>query len=418
MLYDNALLARAYVEGYQATGRPAYERVARQTLEYLQREMATPGGAFSSGQDADTDGEEGRFYTWTPQEVAAVLGPEDAELFNRFYDVTPAGNFEGRSVLSAAVPPEEFAPRLGLSPEELEARLDEMRCKLLGARNRRTLPGRDDKVLTDWNGLAVSAFAYAGAVLDEPLYVTAAERAARFILTEMQGPRGLLHAHRSGRSHTAAMLDDYAFMIEGLLDLYEATFDVAWVREARSLADEMIDRFWDGGAGGFFQTAADRTDLVVRIKRIYDGSVPSSSAVAARGLLRLARLTDERKYLQMGETTLRVFSAAAKQAPTAVATYLLALDFYHGPVREIAIVGRTGADDTAQLLATVRRHLRSASVVAKIDPDASDAESLARAIPFLAGKTLQDGCAAAYVCQDYACRQPVTSTADLEKQLA
>jgi uncharacterized protein len=404
------------VEAYQVTGRPVYARVARQTLDYLLRDMALPGGGFASGQDADTEGEEGRFYTWTPTEVAAILTPEDAELFGRYYDVTPEGNFDGRSVLHVRVPPEEFAPRFGLTPEMLDARLGEMRCKLLGARDRRVRPGRDDKVLADWNGLAISALAYAGAVLGEPRYVAAAAGAAGFILETMRDKSGLLHAHRAGRSHTPAMLDDYAFLVEGLLDLYEATFDPRWVREVRVLADEMIGRFWDELAGGFYQTA-DQPDLMVRIKRIFDGAVPNGSAAAARGLLRLAHLAEDRSYRDKGEATLRVFAAAAEQAPTSVATYLLALDFYRGPVREIAIAGRSGAADTTALVEAVRRHLLSARVLAEIDPAASDAQLLIQAIPLLAGKTLQNGRAAAYVCEDYTCMEPVTSTDALEKQL-
>ena len=357
MLYDNALLARVYLDAFLVTKRPRYERIVRETLDYLLREMAAPAGGFYSGQDADTEGGEGRYYVWTRDEIAAVLGPADAEVFSRFYGVTAAGNFEGANILHVSAPSEEL-------PDALAAK----RRKLLAVRQKRAVPGKDDKILTDWNGLAVSALARAYEVLGERRYRDAAERAARFLLTAMRGPGGLLHAHRAGRSHTAAHLDDYAYLIEGLVDLYEATLDAAWLGEARRLADEMIERFWDADAGGFFQTQAGAADLVARVKRIHDGAVPAGCAVAARGLLMLAKLTDDRGdlsgvgarhaspeespqasgrgmprpygskgltdrgYFEKAEATLAVFAGVAGQAPTAVASYLLALDFYLGPV--------------------------------------------------------------------------------------
>ena len=320
MLYDNALLARVYLDAFLVTRKPRYERIVRETLDYLLREMAAPAGGFYSGQDADTEGGEGRYYVWTRDEIAAALGPADAEVFSRFYGVTAAGNFEGANILHVSAPSEEL-------PDALAA----MRRKLLAVRQKRAVPGKDDKILTDWNGLAVSALARAYEVLGERRYRDAAERTVRFLLTEMRGPGGLLHAHRAGRSHTAAHLDDYAYLIEALVDLYEATLDAAWLDEARRLADEMIERFWDADAGGFFQTQAGAADLVARVKRIYDGAVPAGGAVAARGLLRLAKLTDDRGYFEKAEATLAVFAGVAGQAPTAVASYLLALDFYLGP---------------------------------------------------------------------------------------
>jgi hypothetical protein len=417
MLYDNALLVAAYLEAYQITHRPFYAHVVRETLGYLLREMAAPGGGFCSGQDADTEGEEGRYYVWTPAEIRAALGAEDADLFSRFYDVTDEGNFEGRSILHVPVAAEEFAKRFGTPIEALEGRLARMRQTLLQVRSRRVPPGRDDKVLTDWNGLAVSAFARAGAVLGDRAYRAAAEETARFILMKMAGPEGLLHAHRAGRSHTAAHLDDYAFLAAGLLDLYEATFDPEWVRQARRLADEMVALFWDDSGGGFFQTQGHRADLVARIKRIHDGPVPAGCAAAAGVLLRLWKLTDSRGDFEKAETTLKIFAGTASRAPTAVAAYLSALDFYLGPVREIAVAGRAGAADTDRLLAAVRGRYIPARVIAWIDPDASDAAARAAAVPLLAGKTLIGGKAAVYVCENFACKRPVTSPEELDKLL-
>jgi hypothetical protein len=425
MLYDNALLAAAYLEAFQVTRKPLYERVVRETLGYLRRDLAEAGGGFHSSQDADSQGQEGRYYVWTPAEVLAALGRDDADLFCRFYDVSDEGNFEGRSILHVPVPAEAFAPRFSLTVEALEQRLADLRQRLLAARRQRVPPAKDDKVLTDWNGLAISAFARAYGVLGDAAYREAAERAARFLLATLRGPQGLLHAYRAGRSHAAAYLDDYAFLIEALLDLYEATFDAAWIVEARRLSDEMTARFQDDAGGGFFQTQADQPDLVARIKRIHDAAVPAGSAVAARGLLRLWKLTDSRSDFERAETTLKTFAAVAgparsggRPAPTGAAAYLSALEFYLGPVREIAVVGRPGAADTQALLDAARRRFLPARVLASSDPAAPDAAQTAKLIPLLSGKTLAGGRATAYVCENFACREPVTSAEALERLLA
>jgi uncharacterized protein len=418
MLYDNALLARTYVEAYQATGRPEYRRAARETLDYLLREMAAPGGGFCSSQDADTAAGEGAFYTWTPEEIAeAVPDDADAGLVMRFYGVTPAGRLDGRSILHATVPLEDFAASEGVGPDDLRRRLDGLRRRLLDVRSRRPQPARDDKVLADWNGMAVSAFAYAGAVLGEPSYVAAAEKTARFVLEKMHGPEGLVHTHRAGRSHTPAHLDDYACLLAGLLDLYEATFDAAWIGCARALADEMIARFWDTGGAGFFQTQAGRADLVARVKRIYDGAVPAAGAVAALALDRLAGLVESPDYRDRAERVLAVFSGAAARAPTAAASYLAALDFHAAPVRQIVIAGAAEDDGARALLEVVRRRLIPGLVVARVDPRAAGAAEDIAAVPALAGKTPVGGRAAAYVCDSAGCRPPITSAADLERLL-
>jgi uncharacterized protein len=421
MLYDNALLATTYVEAYQLTGRPLYARVARETLDYLLREMLDARGGFHSAQDADTDGEEGKFYVWTADEVKSVLGGgggDDAELFCRYYDVTPEGNFDGRNVLHAAVPPEEFAPRFKLTPEAWEARLAGMRKAMLAARSRRTAPGKDDKVLTDWTALAISALAAGWQVLGDPAYRDAAERAARFILGGMTGQGGLLHAHRAGRSHTPAFLDDYAFLAAALVDLYEATFDPAWIEEALRITDQMRDRFWDGEAGGFFESQAGQADLIVRLKRGYDAAVPCAGGVAARTLLRLAHLADRRDYAGAAEATLRAFRRQMEQAPAAAASLLLALDLHVGPVQEIAIVGPCDGPDTRRLLAAVRRRFLPRRVLASADPQSPDASRCVAAVPLLKDRPAVGGHAAAYVCENYACRRPVASVEELEELLS
>ena len=332
MLYDNALLAAAYLEAHQATGEPLYERVARDTLDWMLREMTDPGGGFHSALSAETGGEEGAFYVWTPDQIRGVLGPEDGDLVCRYFGVTEEGNFEqGKSVLRVPVLPEKLAEREGLTVEALRRRLDDARQALLAARAKREPPAKDDKVLADWNALAVSALALAGRVLDEPRYREAAERAARFVLGEMcAGETVLLHAHRRGTSGVPAMLDDYAYLAAALVDLYEATGEASCLDRARRLADAMIDRFEDAEGGGFFETQAGQEDLIARLKRGYDQARPSGNAVAARTLLRLAALVDEEGYRQKAVATLRAFCSTMVDVPEAAAGLLLALDLHLG----------------------------------------------------------------------------------------
>ena len=410
MLYDNALLAVAYMEAYQLTGNDLYSGVAGETLDYLLREMADPRGGFHSAQDADTDGEEGKFYVWTPAEFAAAVGPEDADLLGRYYGVTAEGNFEGKSILHVPVPPEEFARRFKLDPADFGSRIGLAKRALLDARQSgRTRPGQDDKVLADWNALAISALARGYRATGSPRFRDAAVRAARFILAEMTGPDGLRHAWRGGRSHTPAFLDDHAFLLAALVDLYEATYDSAWICEARTLADRMNERFWDAEAGGFFGTPAGQSDVLLRLKRGYDGPTPSGNAAAALALLRLARLTDHRPYADRAEAVLRAFQAEIERAPTAAAGLLLALDWHLGPVQEIAVVGPAGADETRNLLEAVGRRYLPHAVTAHLDPSAADAAARTDALPLLRNRPPVSGHAAAYVCENFACRPPVLS---------
>jgi len=417
MLYDNALLAATYIEAYQLTGRPLYGRVARETLDYLLRELAADDGGFCSAQDADTDGEEGRYYVWRPDEVEMVLGADDGDRFCRYYDVTKDGHVDGRSVLNVPVPPDEFAARFDMTAPVWEWRLERLREAVLKARSQRKAPAVDTKRLADWNGLAVSALARGYEVLGDERYRQAAEGAARFILTRMVGEEGLLHVYAAGRSHTPAYLDDYAYLLAGLVDLYEATLDPAWVREARAVADQMIARFWDKAGGGFYQTPEGLEDLVTRIKRGYDGALPNSAGVAARALQVLAQLTGRRDFFGRAETTLKVFHREMERAPTQAASLLLALDFYLGPVLEIVVVGREDALDTRGLLEAVRRRFLPRRVVAWIDPKSPQAAEYAETIPLVRDRPMADGQALAYVCENSTCRMPAASVPELEKLL-
>jgi len=419
MLYDNALLVQAYIEAWQLTRRPRYARIARETLGYLLREMTDPAGGFHSAQDADTEGEEGRFYVWTREELTRVLGRDDAEFFGRFYGATAEGNFEGKNILHVAVPANEFAEEEGLTADELEARLRVMRQKLLEERAKRPIPGVDDKILADWNGLAISAFALGYQAFGQEAYRDAAEKAARFVLGEMWSPeQGLLHAHRAGRSHTPAYLDDYAFMLQGVIDLYEATFDIGWVGWAHRIAGMMIGRFWDAEGGGFFQAPAGQGDLLVRIKRPYDGALPSGNGMAALGLMRLAALTGRADYYDRAEQTLGAFRGPIERLPTSLGSLLLATDFHVGPVEEIAILGTAGSRDTKDLLSAARGSFAPDKVIAWTDPDDAGAGARQEAIPFLEGRAKQDGRATAYVCENRACREPLTVAAALKSLIA
>ena len=416
MLYDNALLALAYLEAYQAIpARGDWAHVARETLDDLLRDLADPAGGFHSAQDADSEGVEGKFYVWTPSQLRDCLGPEEARLAASYYDVSEAGNFEGASILHAAKPLEVVARMEGLKPDVFRERLEAARAKLLEARARRVPPGTDDKVLADWNALAISALATAHRVLGEARYGQAAGRTADFLLANRDPREGLLHAWRSGRGHTPAFRDDYAYLADALVDLYEATFEPRWVREATTLGDEMIRRFWDAEAGAFFRTRAEADDVLVRLRGVHDGALPSGNSVAARALARLAHLAGRADFGRIADALLRAAQPEAERIPTAMAAYLLALDFHLGPVREVAIIGPAGRADTEALLSTMHRGFRPRTILAWTDPERL-AKS-AKDVPILAGRSLVDGKAAAYVCANFACRRPVTSADALADEL-
>jgi hypothetical protein len=325
MLYDNASLAVCYLEAWQATGQPRYAEVARQTLDYLLRDMTDPLGGIYSSEDADSAGEEGRFYLWTPGEIQAALGGEAARTFCRVYDVSEVGNFEGRNILHLSRPLETEAKMLGREPAPLMAELAAARAKLLGARATRVRPGRDEKVLVSWNGLAIDALARAGAALDEPRYTAAARAAARFLLLHLR-PGRLLHCWRNGQAKYHAYLDDYAGLGNALVTLYESDGSPAWLDEALRLADEILARFADRRHGGFFYTAADDEPLIVRKKDVLDNPVPSGNGLAATLFYRLQRICHRDEYRSAAETTLRACFAWMRQVPTGTFQLLLAMD--------------------------------------------------------------------------------------------
>ncbi len=416
MLYDNALLARVYVEAFQATGSAFYRSVAADTLDYALREMTSPGGGFYSAQDADSEGEEGKYFVWRPEQIHEILGKDAADVFCRFYGVTEKGNFEGKtSALFIQKPPRVFAEEEGIGEAELLDILQRARAKLFDARERRVKPGLDDKILTSWNGLMIGSMALAGRVLDRAAYVEEASKAADFILDNMRDDRGLLRSHRQGVSKFNAYLDDYAFLIVGLVDLYEASFDPRWIRAASDLAREMIARYWDEEEGAFFFTAHDHEELIVRRKMTQDGAVPSGNSMAALGLLRLARLSGEAEFEERGEGVLRSFGEYLGRAPAAFHMMLVALDFYLDTPMEVAIVGERGAEDTRAALRAVGSSFIPNTVLAlKSESSAEEADA---AVPLLQGKSMVDGRAAVYVCENFTCKEPLADMNALKKAI-
>ncbi len=329
MLYDNAMLALAYLEAWDVTRSAYYQAVARQTLDYILRDLADPAGPFYASEDADSEGAEGRFYLWDPAEIRAILAPDQLELFARVYAVTVLGQLEGGGVLHLIEPFEATAERLGLAPAHLDAQLAPCREALREARARRPRPGKDDKVLVAWNGLAIEALAQAGMRLPEPRYVAAAERAARFILAELRAPDGgLWHSWRRGKTGIPALLDDYAALANALLALHEATGQPLWRDEAAHLADHILNRFADPANGGFFLAEADRPGLLVRKKDVFDSATPSGGGLATAVLLRLGKLLHREDYVRMAEKALEAATPWIENAPMGTSQFLLALDAF------------------------------------------------------------------------------------------
>ncbi|MFA6239794.1 MAG: thioredoxin domain-containing protein [Candidatus Hydrogenedentales bacterium] len=424
MLYDNAQLVQVYLEAYQLTDDPLFARVVRETLDYELREMQDPRGAFHSTEDADSEGQEGKFYIWTMAELMSILGEDDGKAFCSYYGVRSNGNFdshehyhEGTNILHVTRSREDVAAALSMSIDDLNACLARSAAKLLAVRSKRVRPGLDDKVLTSWNGLMISALAQGYQVLGEVRYREAAERAADFVLTQMLKDGVLLRTYRNGESRVPGYLDDYAFMAVALTDLYEATFDLRWLEAADAFAKTLLDQFWDPNGGGFFFTTADHRDVLLRTKPTYDGAEPSGNSMAAFALLRLAKLTDNKTYAGKGEEILRSNHVNMESASRGYLKLLCVADFYLSPAKEIAIVGESGSEPVQSFLRTLHGEYIPNKVIALLDPASTDAARVEARVPLLAAKALVGGEPAVYVCKDYACQQPVTTGEGLLKAL-
>jgi len=416
MLYDNALLTRIYLYAYQQTKNHFYRRVAEETLEYIIRDMTDRSGGFYSSEDADSEGEEGKFYVWTRAEVLEVLGAEDGAVFCEYFDVTEEGNFEhGKSILNTPRSLEEFANEKGTSLEELSKTINACKRKLFYVREKRVRPGRDDKTLAAWNGLMLTAFAEAANILGRDDYREVAVRSAEFITTQLMKDGRLLRTYKSGQAKLNGYLEDYADVIEGLLAVYEATFELKFFTQARELADTMIAKFWDEQDGGFYFTSSDHEELITRTKDYLDNATPSGNSVAAAALLKLGLLTHEQDYSNRGATILHSLHSAMSRYPSAFGYMLGALDFYLSEPKEIALVGKLDSHEIRSFIEEIYSRYLPNKVVAACEP--GDLEA-ADAISLLTGRTAIDGNATAYVCRDYVCLEPATTVEDFASRLA
>jgi uncharacterized protein YyaL (SSP411 family) len=411
MLYDQAQLAPLYLGAWQATGDGAFRRVAEETLDYVVREMTDPEGGFYSTQDADSEGEEGKFFLWTADELAEALDPDEARAAALYWGVADGPNFEGRSILCVPREAAEVARDLGLEADRLAPLLARARARLFAARERRVKPGRDDKVLAGWNGMMLRAFAEASRVLDRPDYRAVAERHAAFLLRALRPEGRLLRTWMAGRAKLLGYLEDHAMVADGLLALYEATFDRRWLTASRELVEAMLELFWDPGAEAFFDTGSDHEALIVRPRSLFDSAVPCGTSVAADVLLRLAVLTGEARYERLGLAAIRPVAPLMARYPSGFGRFLAALDFHLAPPLEVALVWAPGGAAPAALLREVfSRYLPSRVVAGAAEGDSAG-------LPLLEGKEARNGEPTAYVCERYACQAPTTDPAELGRQL-
>ncbi len=417
MLYDQALLALAYTEAFLATGDERYAKVIREIFEYVTREMQSREGGFYCAQDADSEGKEGIFFTWTPAQVANILGKDAGDIFCRAYGITPQGNFEeGMSIPHIARSFEAFARDMGMSLPELENILSDARRKLLDAREKRVHPSKDDKILVAWNGLMIAALARGSQALGDGSYAQAAVEAVSFTLQKMKTANGRLYRrYRQGEVANPAYADDYAFLIWGLLDLYETVFDVKYLSEAVRLQEDMSRIFGDP-SGGFYYTGNDGEQMILREKVIYDGALPSSNSVAAMNLLRLGRMTANPEFEKQADLLMKSFAERVAALPAAYTHFMQALDFALGPAREILIAGDISSPATKQMIETVHR-LYSPNRVLMLKDSGKRGEDLSQIAPFTGPITSGANGPAAYVCENFSCRNPVGSASELESIL-
>jgi uncharacterized protein len=407
MLYDNAELPRLYLELYQVTGDVRHRRVVTETLDYLLREMRHDAGGFVSATDADSEGEEGKFFVWTPAEVAAVVDGADVDLVCRYWDISEEGNFEGKSIAHVTVTVEQVARLFGRSPDAAAAAIEEARRRLFAARSTRVPPGRDDKILTSWNALLIGTLAEAGRVLDEPRYVAAAAAAAEFLWSQVRRDGRLLHGWTKDVAKQDAFLDDHAFLAAALLDLYEATAEAVHLDRASELVSAIESRFHDDSGGGYFFAPHDGEALIVRTKSGADGSIPSGNAVAAVVLLRLYALTGEDRYRARAEEILRLYQAAATENPFGYATWLEALERWSEGATEVVIVGAPESPNARALWRAAASRWIPHRTLVRVEPGATGIPAVAQDRPAVGGR------ATAYVCKGFTCSRPVHVAEDL-----
>jgi hypothetical protein len=410
MLYDNAQLVRIYAQVYCITGEPLFKQVVDETMNYLMREMLHTEGGFYSTQDADSEGEEGKFFVWTEAEITRILGEDASEIFCRIYDVREEGNFEEKNILHPILTLEQASKFFRRDLKEIESLVSDAKGKLFQEREKRPKPFRDEKILTSWNGLMLSGLAEAIKISRQPAYLEAANRTVDFIVTKMFRNGRLLHTYKSGTAKILGYLDDYAFLAAGLLDLFEATVNRAHLDRALELAEIMLHEFWDEAGGGFFYTGRSHERLIAQSKPIFDGSIPSGNAVATQVLLRLYHYTGNDDYLKRAERILRAYYNAMENQPFGFAHMLAALDFYLQKPKEVALVGDKKDPETAELLTKIHSLYLPNMTLQLASPE----DSLEKISPLLAGKKQFDGKPTVYVCHNFTCSRPVVEWDELK----
>jgi len=403
MLYDNALLARLYLRAYKITASPLFKRIVEETIDYVLREMTSSDGAFYSTQDADSEGEEGRYYTWTPEEIEKVVGKERGKILCDYYGVTPNGNFEGRNILHVI---HESATG--------HSAVKQVQTMLLKEGEKRVKPGRDEKAITAWNGLMLAALSEAANMLDREDYLEAALTNGKFLLEKLSNDGKLMHTYKDGKSRIDAYLDDYALLIEGLLKLHEASLEGKWLQEATRLGSVMVRDFWDESAGKFYDTSGRHQSLFIRPGNSYDGALPSGASAATMALLKLSRLSDNRRFEHIASISLKSVSGSLADYPQGHGNWLSALDLLLNNRREIVVVGTRNSPQTKALLKIILNSRLPDQVFAAVDPDDPFP---ARDIALLKDREMKNGQPTVYVCENYSCHTPLTDPAELQDLL-
>ncbi|MHC5017655.1 MAG: thioredoxin domain-containing protein, partial [Planctomycetota bacterium] len=407
MLYDQALISRAYIQAFQITQKSAYQQIAEEVFKYVLRDMTSPQGGFYSAEDADSEGHEGVFYVWNPKQVDKILSRKEQELVKAYYGISDTGNFErGTSILNVTSTLDEVAKEIDIDPHDTKKILESAEQKLFQAREKRIRPHRDEKIIAGWNGLMISSLAYGGAVFNEPRYVQAAQRSANFVMDNLDKSGRLKRYYAQGKAHEYAVLDDYAYLIRGLIDLYQADFDPKWLGHAVKLADQMTALFEDEKNGGFYLTGSDTQNLIRRTRPDYDGATPSGNSVATAELIRLFELTGNRDYFLTAQKTLRLFQEDLKRRGTSLTELLAATDLWLGARTQIVIAGKLQADPTQKILKSLRGHFLPRTVLLVRDPE-TNAQELDRVAAIVKAHDPIEGKVTVYLCEDFVCKSPV-----------
>lgn len=414
MLYDNALLSRLYLHYYQVSGDEMTRQVAEGILDYVVREMTDSSGGFYSTQDADSEGVEGKFFVWSKSEIEELLGKDDGALFAAYYNVTEGGNFEGENILNLTSDLEAVAKSQNVAVEKLEQVIARGREILFTIREQRVKPARDEKILTAWNGLMLASFAEAAVILKREDYLGVARKNAQFLLDNLRRDNLLLRTYKDGQAKLNGYLEDYAFFIDGLVTLFEASGEDQWLTEALSLTATMVDEFWDEEEGGFFFTGRSHEDLIVRSKDFFDNATPSGNSVATEVLLKLGLLTDNSDYQRRAVAILRLMASALRRYPSGFGRLLCALDFHLGSPKEVALIGDPSASETLALRDQIWSVYLPNKVVAQAAPNKSNISSIS---PLLQGRLQLDGKPTAFVCENFACKTPTSNPDELKSQL-